>query len=105
MADDTDGDLHIVNEVEVYKGSEGEVQQSVTGENEEDTGHPWPYLKSIFRYKGRAGKEGNSVKFTCCLCSPLVKEISAFISSPSNLRKHVEVSSFTCVCHYSSALD
>ena len=100
MAEDTDGDLHIVKEVEVYKGREGEVQQSVTGENKEETGHPWPFLKSIFHYKGRARKEGYRVKFTCCLCPPVVKEIYAFKSLTSNLRKHVEVSSFACICLY-----
>ena len=87
-----DNDLHIINEIS-YEG-----QESVDNTGEE---HPWPYLESIFRYKG---KDNNSVKFICRLCSPLVKEISAFISSPSNQRKHVQVNIlchfavFACVC-------
>ena len=82
-----DNDLHIVNEI----SNEG--QENVDNPREDQ--HPWPYLESLFQYKG---KYKNSVKFICRLCSPLVKEISAFISSPSNLRKHVEVSVYACVC-------
>ena len=78
-----DNDLQIINEI-----SSERQEESVDNTGKE---HPWPYLESIFRYKG---KDNNSVKFICRLCSPLVKEISAFISSPSNLRKHVEVSVF-----------
>jgi hypothetical protein len=77
-----DSDLHIINEGQ-------ESVDVVENSGDTDTEHPWPYLKSIFRYKGR---QGNSVKLVCCLCSPLYKEICAYISSPSNLRKHVEVS-------------
>ena len=49
---------------------------------------PWPNLRTMFQYKG---KTENSVKFSCLLCVPK-KSVSAFSNSPSNLRKHVEVS-------------
>ena len=84
-----DNDLHIINEIS------RETQESVDNTSKE---HPWPYLESIFRYKG---KDNNSMKFICYLCSPLVKEISVFILSPSNLRKHVEVSVFMPSIHVS----
>ena len=51
--------------------------------------HPWPYLKSLFTFRVR---HGNAIKFLCVLCAPLRKEVSAYANSPSNLRKHVEVS-------------
>ncbi|CAB4001783.1 transposase [Paramuricea clavata] len=83
-----DSDLHIADEVlNEGQGLEGFSTIGKKGEEEE---HPWPYLKSMFRYNGRVGRENKSIKFICCLCSPLVREISAFISSPSNLRKHVQ---------------
>ena len=49
---------------------------------------PWPNLRTMFQYKG---KTENSVKFSCLFCVPK-KNVSAFSNSPSNLRKHVEVS-------------
>ena len=50
--------------------------------------HPWPYLSEMFAYKSKAG---NNVKLICLLCAPKYKELSAFVTSPSNLRKHVKV--------------
>ena len=50
--------------------------------------HPWPYLSDMFAYKSKAG---NSVKLICLLCAPKRKELSAFVTSTSNLRKHVKV--------------
>ena len=59
-------------------------------------GHPWPYLESVFKYKSR---HGNSAKFICLLCAPLYKEVSSYLNSPSNLRKHIEVIIILKHCH------
>ena len=50
---------------------------------------PWPYLDKIFKFKCITKK---SVKMVCLLCSKQT-EIAAYINSPSNLKKHVEVTS------------
>ncbi len=84
MADSLD--LHIDSNEGLAEEENSTVNVATDGSEESE--HPWPYLSSIFRYKGR---QDNSVKLVCLLCSPLYKEISAFITSPSNLRKHVEV--------------
>ena len=62
----------------------------VSGEEEQGPGqHPWPYLSAMFRFLWR---KGNSIKMVCLLCAPAYKEVSAYVSSPSNLRKHIQVS-------------
>ena len=53
----------------------------------------WPYLSSMFEFTLRAG---NSLKFKCLLCLPKKTVISAYMTSPSNLRKHVEVCKIKC---------
>nr|AFC96943.1 putative transposase [Carassius auratus] len=53
----------------------------------QDQEHPWPYLREFFSF---SGVNKDSFKMKCVLCLPLNKEISAFKSSPSNLRKHIE---------------
>ena len=86
MADNPD--LHIIDINNEGQESSTIINNNVAAEKIGESEHPWPYLSSIFRYKGR---QDNSVKLVCLLCSPLYKEICAFITSPSNLRKHVEV--------------
>ncbi|KAG1926343.1 hypothetical protein F2P79_024933, partial [Pimephales promelas] len=49
--------------------------------------HPWPYLKELFQVKT---KKGNCIIMSCQLCLPKPVEISAFKSSTSNLKKHIE---------------
>ena len=55
--------------------------------------HPWHYLASMFRIKSI---DGTRIKLTCFLCLPLHVECSAYATSPSNLRKHVEVRNRNC---------
>ena len=68
--------------------------------------HIWPYLlnmeqvevgdhtrSTVFKYQSR---QGSSIKLVCLLCVPKHKEVSAFVLSPSNLRKHVEVDVSVC---------
>lgn len=50
---------------------------------------PWPYLKEMFEF---VGSKGNSWRMRCVLCKPKVHEVLAFKNSPSNLRKHIQVS-------------
>ena len=54
-----------------------------------DCDHPWPYLQSMFKIKCIQSK---TIRFICLLCTPKVCELSAYTNSPSNLKKHVEVS-------------
>ncbi|XP_074873107.1 uncharacterized protein LOC142024786 [Carettochelys insculpta] len=48
--------------------------------------HPWPYLKDLFEMKEVSG---SSVRLQCLLCLPKIVEVAAYISSPSNLKKHM----------------
>ena len=52
--------------------------------------HPWPYLGELFELK----KKDILGYFKCLLCLPKHNTISSFKNSPSNLKKHVEVSDF-----------
>ena len=66
------------------------VRELESGEGERGPGqHPWPYLSAMFHFLPR---KGNSFKMVCLLCAPAYKEVSAYVSSPSNLRKHIQVS-------------
>ena len=58
--------------------------------NDEDQ-HPWPYLKGMFKYVG-VNDSSTSYRMKCLLCLPKEIEILSFKNSPSNLRKHIEVS-------------
>lgn len=53
--------------------------------------HPWPYLGELFELEER---KKDSFYFKCLLCLPKHNTISSFKNSPSNLKKHVEVSDF-----------
>lgn len=68
------------------------VTDEVDEEQSTKTENPWPHLEKYFKYTGRRHGSMNSAKFTCLLCAPLVKTVSAYLNSPSNLRKHIEVS-------------
>jgi hypothetical protein len=50
---------------------------------------PWPHLDSMFKCCELTEK---LCKFVCLLCAPKHKTVAAYINSPSNLRKHVQVS-------------
>ena len=67
------------------------------GDTEVDDGHPWSYLKYMFSY---LGMEANSYRMKCMLCLPKINEIKAFKNSPSNLKKHIEVSALSKQCHF-----
>ena len=58
--------------------------------NDEDQ-HPWPYLKDMFKYVG-VNDSSTSYRMKCLSCLPKEIEILSFKTSPSNLRKHIEVS-------------
>ena len=62
-----------------------EESESVSKELE----HPWPYLASLFKFIAKAG---NTYRFQCLLCQTKTKkgECSAYMNSPSNLKKHLE---------------
>lgn len=51
--------------------------------------HPWPYLEEFFEM---VGCKNNSFRMRCKLCAPKYHELMAFKNSPSNLKKHIEVS-------------
>jgi hypothetical protein len=53
-----------------------------------DVNSPWPYLDSMFKVKSVDKK---TVRFVCLLCAPKHTECSAYLNSPSNLKKHIEV--------------
>lgn len=53
--------------------------------------HPWPYLKEFFEI---VGSKNDSWQLLCKLCTPKTQVIHAFKTSPSNLKKHIEVSCF-----------
>jgi hypothetical protein len=67
-------------------------------DNSNDERHPWPYL-ATFKLKG---VESKTVRCVCLLCAPKHTQCCAYINSPSNLRKHVEVCllNFKCVQVY-----
>lgn len=82
-------------------GSSGEMS-----ERSEDTGdsvggdgdqqhlpHPWPYLKELFEI---IGSKNDSWRLRCKLCEPKNHVLLAFKNSPSNLKKHVDVSCRLC---------
>jgi hypothetical protein len=52
--------------------------------------HPWPYLEEVFEI---VGSKNDSWCMRCKLCQPKNHVLSAFKNSPSNLKKHIEVSS------------
>jgi hypothetical protein len=56
--------------------------------NAEENVNPWPYLSEIFRFSHIINK---SVVMMCLLCKPKQSELRAYITSPSNLKKHLEV--------------
>ena len=58
-------------------------------DDDDDDEHPWPYLRGMFSY---IGVKDSSYRMKCLLCLPKNSEILAYKNSPSNLRKHVEVS-------------
>lgn len=57
-------------------------------DNKSQTESPWPHLNAMFRC---VKFDDKICKFICLLCMPRPKEVSAYSNSPSNLRKHVEV--------------
>ena len=65
----------------------GELGEPRGGDDSEDT-HPWPYLKEMFSY---IGMKDSSYRIKCLLCLPRVTELLAFKNSPSNLKKHIQV--------------
>ena len=66
--------MFVERELEISEGERGPGQH--------------PYLSAMFRF---LSMKGNSIKMVCLLCVPAYKEVSAHVSSPSNLRKHIQV--------------
>jgi len=66
---------------------EDALSAAINGATDRDP--PRPYLKDMFEF---TEVKGDSYRLKCLLCLPRVNEISAFKNSPSNLRKHIEVS-------------
>lgn len=60
------------------------------GEPQSDE-HPWPYLSAMFSY---SDVKDSSYRMKCLLCLPKNVEILSYRNSPSNLKKHIEVSVF-----------
>lgn len=61
----------------------------VTNDCCDEDEHLWPYLREFFSY---AGVKESLYRMKCLLCVPKDIEILAFKNSPSNLKKHIEVS-------------
>ena len=76
---------------------EGDTEDDAQRSTEVDDGHPWSYLESMFSYLGMGA---NSYRMKCMLCLPKCHEIKAFKNSPSNLKKHIEVSALSKQCHF-----
>lgn len=49
---------------------------------------PWPKLNTFFRV---CSKRNNNLLFECLLCKPKKTVLSTYITSHSNLRKHIKV--------------
>lgn len=61
--------------------------------NDEEIQLKWPHLSPMFKQITKTCKDKN-IEFQCLLCIPTKKYLSTSISSYSNLRKHISVSSF-----------
>lgn len=57
--------------------------------DEADDEHPGSYLNSMFSY---IDVKDSSYRMKCLLCLPKNVEILSYRNSPSNLKKHIEVS-------------
>jgi len=68
--------------------SEG-TSEAVGQENSQVIQHPWRYLKELFEI---AGTKENSYRMRCKPCALKRHELMAFKNSPSNLKKHIQVS-------------
>lgn len=70
---------------------------------EDDSHPPWTYLATMFGYLGM-GENPKTYRMKCLLCLPKCHEVKAFKKSPSNLKKHIEVSELSnvnlCQCHF-----
>lgn len=91
----------------MMSGEMSEASES-TGENvgssssdgdQQNLPHPWPYLKELFEI---VGSKNDSWRMHCKLCEPKNHVLLAFKNSPSNLKKHVEVSCFLCYYYINS---
>ena len=70
--------------------SQPSVSEEVDSQEDQPTlVHPWPYLEEFFEM---VGCKNNSFRMRCKLCAPKYHELMAFKNSPSNLKKHIEVS-------------
>ena len=66
---------------------ESDNSETETESVSEEPDHPWPYLAPLFKFICKAGK---TYRFQCLLCQPKKVECSAYMNSPSNLKKHTE---------------
>ena len=75
------------------KGNDGLTKETHNGNRDETINDnflsPWPYLDAMFKCITLTDK---TCTFLYLLCMPKRKEISAYRSSPSNLKKHIEAS-------------
>lgn len=78
--------------VEATAAMEDEIATAAltTNDGELDDDHPWPYLNTMFSY---VDVKDSSYRMKCLLCLPKNVEILSYKNSPSNLKKHIEVSS------------
>lgn len=68
--------------------------ESATGEPPAGDENPWPYLNTMFEF---LGVKDSSYRMKCMLCLPKDVEILSYRNSPSNLKKHIEVTSYEIV--------
>lgn len=78
---------------------EGDTEDAQCTALAEDDGHPWSYLGTMFSYLGM-GANSKTYRMKSMLCLPKCHEIKAFKNSPSNLKKHIEVSELSKQCHF-----
>ena len=69
--------------------NQGTSEEPASQEDQPTLVHPWPYLEEFFEM---VGSKNNSFRMCCKLCAPKYHELMAFKNSPSNLKKHIEVS-------------
>ena len=67
------------------EGSQSAAVQDFNAGKEES---PWPKLNIFFRV---CCKRNNNLSFECLLCKPKKTVLSTYITSHSNLRKHIKV--------------
>ena len=99
-SDNSLADLESIEPASLQVSEPGPVPRGTIVQDEDDQGQdhaiaeqlqdesPWPNLKNLFSV---VGKRKNNISFECLLCKPKKTVLSSYITSHSNLRKHIKV--------------